>query len=349
MRTTWFWFLAFALSAAPLYGQVDSDKATPSVKGFSLVQRTLKAAPPGNTAQVLDHRGRIVGQFSAEMSRTEPQYAFRFDNGKSATVPALSHVLYNAEADRLLVYGASVRSHVVADAQVLLYTGNGTLVKDLGLVAYIPFEMGMAGNGDLYVAGKTVYEQPVFELKKYDAQGTLLWAKNLPFGTPTELAVAESGQRIGLAMYDQETQKTMLYYFDDAGNTLAYNNDFGMIANLEFLGDDKVVVCTGRQFYLYRIAGQVLVNYAQYPGNAIGKRPITPTAAGDGFVVTSVADPVAGSGYRVQAYDAEGKLVRETVLPGVPTAQAARLTVFRSADEFSLQTPQEAVMLKIDR
>ncbi|MBK9336192.1 MAG: hypothetical protein IPM98_06250 [Lewinellaceae bacterium] len=150
-------------------------------------------------------------------------------------------------------------------------------------------------------------------------------------------------------MYDQDAQKTTLYYFDDAGKTLAYNTDFGMIANLEFLGDDKVIVCTGRQFYLYQISGQALITYTQFPGNAIGDHPITPNAMGDGFVVTSVADPQTQSGYRVQAYSGAGVLLRESIVPGAPVSQGARMTIFQGIDEFMLQIPQESVILKMDK
>ncbi|MBK9336191.1 MAG: hypothetical protein IPM98_06245 [Lewinellaceae bacterium] len=162
-RIAWFSFLIFFFCSTSLSSQVENSKAHPA-KEFTLVRKTA-GMEPINGAPVLDHWGRFVGQWSPIISDSLQQYAFRFDNGKSATVPALSHVLYNPEADRLLVYGASVQSHVISEAELNVYTGSGSTVKNLGIVAYIPFKVGMAGSGDIYVAGKTVYEQAVFELK----------------------------------------------------------------------------------------------------------------------------------------------------------------------------------------
>ncbi len=346
-RSTYFILFALLTCCTSLNAQQETGQGI-DIKEFILVDR-IDRPESSTSAPVLDHDGQIVGQCTPAVTDTLVRYNLQFDNGKSATVDALTHSLYNPVADRLLVYGSSLFSHVNSKARVVLYDGTGRQIKDLGVVAYFPFEVAMAGNGDFYVAGKKLYEQAVFELKKFDAGGNLLWAKNLPFGMPAELTVSGSGRRIGLALDDQDRMKTTIYYFDDSGNTLAQNTDFGMMANLEFLGDEKVIVCTGRQFYLYQIVGQALISYAQFPGNAIGQHPVTVYPSGDGFVVTSVENPVAQSGYRVRAYNENGVLTREMTFTGVPTFQAARLVVFQAADVFSLRLPQESVILKLEK
>lgn len=291
--------------------------------------------------------GSSVGKISSEKTDTSYHYQIEVDGKLPVRMEALSNVVYSPKADKFWLFGNSPFRCVVSEAQLKLYDGNGTLQKDLGIVAYFPFMTTTDAEGNFYVAGKAEYEKPLFACKKFDSSGRLVWQKPLPFGLPNAIAVSENGHRIAVAVADEKGRRTNIYCLDALGTTLGQNSDFNMIDCLAFAGDDKMVVSTGRQFYLYKNNGKTAYAVAQLPGYTIGQFPISASPDGQQILVVSTDNPDAQNGFRVLAYDQNAMLTHDALFEGEATDDLGRLVKFESQETLRLNLPSTSFTLKM--
>lgn len=316
------------------------------VKTFEIVsQESRRGSSVLPDLQSFD--GSSIGKISNEATDSTCHYRVEVEGKSPVRIEALSNIVYCPNADKFWVFGNSPFRHIESEMALKLYDGNGTLQKNWGLVAYFPFITTTDAAGNFYVAGKTEYEKAVFACKKFDSNGQLVWQKSLPFGLPNAISVSESGQRVAVAVTDEKSRKTNIYCLDAAGTTLGQNSDFGMIDRLAFAGDDKMVVCTGRQFYLYKNNGQTAYAVAQLPGYAIGQAPISASPDGQHILVVSTDSPDTQNGFRVLAYDQNAVLTHDAFFEGEATDDLGKLVRFENQETLRLALPNALFTLKM--
>lgn len=307
------------------------------------------SGPGGPSEPLLNHKHQIVGSYFLRQDGSTFRYETNTQDGKSASIEALSYVFYNENADRLITFGNPVFQHVVSEAQVKLYSGNGQLIRDLGTVAVFPFKLAMSEDGAFYVAGKSSWDAPEFHLKKYSKEGNLEWSRSIPEAVPSGLSVSGNGQAVGVALYDEKSLRTQIRCYSSSGQLAGENADFNLVSSINFLDGDKVIICTGRQIYIYPSSFQSLLSQIRLPGNVIGEFSIGVSPSGSKFSVVSIADPDTQGGYRIQTFDTGGSLINEITLSKQPVWQPYHFVKFHSEDEFSVTVGYESLRLKINQ
>jgi hypothetical protein len=336
-----------AVSILLLMGSIGPLQAQQATSGFEVVSRQ-----PLNTSskQLLGvSSDKKMTTFQLKGKPEKPQYEIQ-SNGTTRTVAALSHILFAAKAARIVTYGDSLHRHVVRDAFVNIYSGDGKLIKSLGKVVSHPFVGTLSDNGSFFIAGNRskTEGQAAMALTCFDQNGNKKWEQQLPNQAPSLLYSDPQGKYIALVLYNPETISSSIHYYSASGALLFTENKHSSVSGIEFLAHDKVVVTTGSSWYLYGLAGGYkLLHSGALKGNTIGQFPITAQPEGDLFTILTITN-ADKEGYRLEAFNAQtGALVAESTFEAEPYWQPYRLATFSDAQTLQLTTSQEQITLRI--
>ena len=260
-------------------------------------------------------------------------------------IDALTYIEHAAKADRIITYSDDVEKHVVTNAFVKIYSGNGRLIKSLGLVAYFPFVATVAENGDFIIAGNKYFDKPQKVLLCYDKNGNKIWERNLPDRMPSKIFVDANRKYIALFSIKPGDLGGNVSYFNAQGNPLLTDNEQASVSAIEFLTAGKVVVATGRQWALYLLNGAYKkLGEGRLEGNVIGQFPVTAHPEKNTFYIVSTS---ANQGYQLQAFDADnGQIKAKANFGGQPYWQNYRMANVELG-KVSLITDREIIELRM--
>ncbi len=295
----------------------------------------------------------LAGAIPEALAQQNPVPEFTVAERKKGTktpepATGLSYTARAKKADRLVSFGDSTYKHVVDKAYVKFHTGTGAPIKSLGLVARHPFAATLTENGTFTIAGNkgAAGSAPAMFVASYDKNGNKKWEQNIPTQVPTKVYSSEDDKYTALVLFNPDNVRGSIQYYDARGKLLFTDNLHSGISGIEFLSGDKVVVATGRLWYLYSMSGYKLLASGALKGNTVGQYPITAHPSRDVFTVVSVAGPKTG--LRLQAFNGTtGALLAESVFPGEPYWQPYRLAEIAADGTIQLTTPLEVLTLRL--
>ncbi|WP_153799393.1 hypothetical protein [Foetidibacter luteolus] len=283
-----------------------------------------------------------------EMGKTAGKPVYKLKNGGIIT-EALGNIAYAQKADRIVAYGDKAGSHVNNNAYANFYNSNGVLIKSVGKVAGAPFAATLSEDGTLIIAGNKAMpgDPPAMYLFKYDKNGNRVWEHKINNDNPAGLFSAPDNRYIALLSFKAGGIFSHIQYYSSNGALLFVDSSHISVSAIEFIPGNKIVVCTGTEWYLYDAGKSYsLVSSGGLQGKTIGRLPVTAFASGDIFTVVTEA----GKGVRIQAFNTKtGSVLAESVFKGQP----AYWVPYRAAEiepngTIRLQTPAETIILKLN-
>lgn len=316
------------------------------VKSFEILSRstiTEDFNSDGASEPLLNHETHIIGTTLLRKDNHSFFYDVSMNNGKKCSIEALSSVLYNEKADRLITYGSSLHSHIVSQCQIRLYSGDGQLIRDLGLAAVFPFKLVMVESGEFYLTGNAFGDSTGFILEKYSKEGLKIWSKSIPISSSRHLSISKKGQVIGI-----ELEEAGLRFFNSDGEMISENSNFNSISSIRFLGEEKVIINIGKQIYVYEVSSQQLLFYKHFPGYILAEKGIALSPDESVFAILSLGNSETNEGCSIHAFNSEGNLINEISLSEQAKWQTYSFIKFHSEDEFSTFFGKEIIRLKIN-
>jgi hypothetical protein len=267
------------------------------------------------------------------------------DNARVGRV--IRYGAYAKKVNRIITSDDGIDRHVVTDMSLNIYTGDGRLIKSLGRIVNIPFVNTVTESGCTIIAGNKNRpgENQAIYLTKYDKDGNKQWETRLPDLHPHRIITSTDDKYIGVMMYDPQTRIAKILYFDGSGKLLFTDNEKQGASGIEFLRDDKVVICTATNWYLYSTAqGFKLLLSGLLPGEPVGYFPISAHPSKNIFTILTEYK----NGFRLQAFNSlTGELIGENLIKAEPLSTTSRITEISSDGTVQLLTKGEVISLKI--
>lgn len=336
--------LLLILARFPAQAQISGSSAA----AFDIISRT-PVAEKENTLGVASNNA--ITSFRLARRNGKSQYSIASGGGGNISVDALSYIEYAPKANLYVVYGDSSQRHVVTKAYVNFYTGNGKLLKALGLVATWPFAAALSETGLFTMAGNKnqAGSNMSIALSQYDANGNKRWETSLPSAIPTKVFNAANGKYTAVVLFDSEKRSGSIQYYDAKGALVFTDTEHTSVSGIEFLPSGKVVVSIGSIWFLHDLAADYkLLASGKLPGNTVGKYPISAHPSRNVFFIVTASGSASGTGYRLQAFNGDnGALLAEGSFDGEPSWQSYRLAEVAADGTIRLLTSREVIKLKM--
>ncbi|MBE7173167.1 MAG: hypothetical protein INR73_21515 [Williamsia sp.] len=339
------WLVLFTMSAnLSAHAQINRS----SMDGFEIISRT-PMAEKANTLGVT--AGNAPATFRMADKNGKVQYSIVSNGDGGISVDALSYIEYAQKANRYVVYGDSSRVHVVSKAYVNFYTGDGKLLKALGLIATWPFTAALSESGFFAIAGNKnpAGTAPSMALSLYDANGNKQWEASLPNEIPTRVFIAEDGMYTAVALFDSDKRTGSVRYYNNKGALVFTDREHSSASGIEFLPSGKAVLAVGNGWFLYDLSGGYkLLASGKLPGNTVGKYPVSAHPSRNLFLILTTSGSPTNTGYRLQAFDSnKGTLLADGSFEGEPSWQPFRLAEVAADGNIRLITSREVIQLKM--
>jgi hypothetical protein len=285
-----------------------------------------------------------LNQINGSVERLQVPVSIK-DNAKTGQV--IRYGAYAKKVNRIITSDEGIDRHVVTHMSLNVYTGDGHLIKSLGQVVNIPFVNTITESGCTIIAGNKnpPGENQAIYLTKYDKDGNKQWETKLPDLHPHRIITSTDDKYIAVMMYDPQTRIAKILYFGGSGKLLFTDNEKQGASGIEFLRDDKVVICTATNWYLYSIAqGFKLLLSGLLPGEPAGYFPISAHPSKNIFTILTEYK----NGFRLQAFNSStGELIGENIIKAEPLSTTSRITEISSDGTVQLLTKDEVISLKI--
>jgi hypothetical protein len=292
----------------------------------------------------LTEKDARLNQINGTVERLQSPVLIK-DSAKARRV--IRYGAYAKKVNRIITSDDGIDRHVVTNMSLNIYTGDGRLIKSLGRVVNIPFVNTVTESGCTIIAGNknAPGENQAIYLTKYDKDGNKQWETRLPDLHPHRIITSTDDKYIAVMMYDPQKLIAKILYFDGSGKLLFTDNEKQGASGIEFLRDDKVIICTATNWYLYSISqGFKLLLSGLLPAEPVGYFPISAHPSKNIFTILTEYK----NGFRLLAFNSiTGEVIGENVIKAEPLSTTSRLTEISSDGTVQLLTKGEVITLKI--
>ncbi len=301
------------------------------IKELKVEETPLKAKVTAKMSNVLiNTNGEEGGTF-----KLEQKYRINFKNGKEIEVPALSNIMFAADADRVVIYGDNICVDMLGYVSVLIYTCEGKFIHKIDSAMQYPISIALSKKGEIYLLGcrNCSTGNTLSSIVKYNENGKFEWEKKIDPCTPWGIITSEDSKFIAVNHYSGSKSKLSIY--KSTGNYIG-DVEFLDKPYVEFM-DNRLAIANNNALTFYSLEKNKLekIHSTAFDGEITNYFPLLYNAKTHLLLLLSQK----GKNLLLQAYDEEnGKMKHKKMFEGHHLPNKEYRSIMNNGDKVKLIT-----------